>query len=59
MSWKVKKDSSCGECEHPDYVCHLSGIPDHDVFLNYVSGKAYAFIHDQGECGCMCEVESE
>ena len=57
--FKIKSDSICGQCKNPDRYCQEcidQDIDDKDVFQNLGDKHCYMFMHDQGECGCMCEV---
>jgi len=59
--FKINNTSLCGQCRYPDDDCRKiidNGITDEEtIFMCLGDNKYYTFMHDAGECGCMCEVD--
>lgn len=59
--YRINKESTCGQCIIPDRFCKEildKGIKsDKLVYQRLSDKKLFIFMHDQAECGCMCEVD--
>ena len=59
--YRINKKSLCGQCNIPDEFCKeiLDNVikSDNLVYQRLSDNKLFVFMHDKGECGCMCEVD--